>query len=100
MNASKPLTLAASLLIASAGIAGIRAYANASASNVLPAAVGSHVQPIQTLPAIVVRPSRAQMDEISGKSGSSAGGSGSAALGGADFDMPYYSFAAKSVIGN
>lgn len=101
MNASKPLTFAASLLLASAGIAGIRAYANASAGNVLPAAVGSQAQPIQTLPAIVVRPTRSEMEQAFGHSGSSsASGYGSAAPGGADFDMPYYSFAAKSVIGN
>ena len=101
MNASKPLIFAASLLIASAGIAGIRAYANASAGNVLPAAVGAKVQPIQTLPTIEVRPTPAQLEEISGQSGGgSASVHGSAALGGADFDMPYYSFAAKSVIGN
>ena len=101
MNASKPLIFVASLLIASAGMAGIRAYANASASRVVPAAVGSQPQPIQTLPEIVVRPTREQLEQASSQSGgSSASVYGSAAAGGADFDMPYYSFAAKSVIGN
>ncbi len=101
MNASKTLTFAASLLIASAGIAGIRAYANASANSVLPAAVGAEALPIQTLPEIVVRPTRAEMEQASGHTGGAyEKGYESASLGGADIDMPYYSFAAKSVARN
>ncbi|MEO7051849.1 MAG: hypothetical protein ABI128_09300 [Rhodanobacter sp.] len=94
MNASKPLTFAAALLISTAGIAGIRAYANASARSVLPAAVGA--QTIQTLPTITVHPTRAQLEAIHGHA---IKGTDSAAVGGADFDMPYYSFAAKPVVG-
>lgn len=100
MNASKPLTLAASLLIASAGIAGIRAYANASANAVLPAAVGARSEVIQTLPTIIVRPSRADYERAFG--GHAAGqvkGVETATLGGADFGMPYYSFAAQPAVG-
>ncbi|HJU07039.1 MAG TPA: hypothetical protein VJ727_00965 [Rhodanobacteraceae bacterium] len=102
MNASKTLTFAASLLIASAGVAGIRAYANASANSVLPAAVGVQTQPVQTLPEIVVRPTQAELDQAFGHTGGSAGEKGyeSASLGGADIDMPYYSFAARPVVGN
>ena len=101
MNASKTLTFAASLLIASAGIAGIRAYANASAKNVLPAAVGTEAQPIQTLPEIVVRPTHAEMEQAFGHTGGSdEKGYESASLGGADIDMPYYSFAARPAVRN
>lgn len=96
MNASKPLIFAASLLIASAGVAGIRAYANASASSVLPAAVGTQIDAIQTLPVITVRPSRADYERAFGHA---AKDNDSAAVGGASFDMPYYSFAAKPVVG-
>ncbi len=100
MNASKTLTFAASLLIASAGVAGIRAYANASAKDVLPAAVGTRTQPIQTLPEIVVRPTQAELDQAFGHSGGTdEKGDESASLGGADIDMPYYSFAARPVVG-
>ncbi|MGH8211963.1 MAG: hypothetical protein ACREPP_01890 [Rhodanobacteraceae bacterium] len=100
MNASKTLTFAASLLIASAGVAGIRAYANASAEGVLPAAVGTQTQPVQTLPEIVVRPTRAELEEAFGRTGGDdEKGDESASLGGADIDMPYYSFAARPVVG-
>ena len=96
MNASKPLTFAASLLIASAGVAGIRAYANASARTVLPAAVGTQTETIQTLPEITVHPSRADYERAFGHPPK---GTDSAAAGGASFDMPYYSFAAKPALG-
>ena len=101
MNVLKPLTFAASLLIASAGVAGIRAYANASAQRVLPAAVGTAAQPIQTLPTIVVRPTAAQYQQICGKPAPSRGSKGldAASLEGSDIDMPYYSFAAKPAVG-
>ena len=98
MNASKPLTFAASLLIASAGVAGIRAYANASAQRVVPAAVGAAAQPIQTLPAIEVRPTAADYERAFGPT--PAGGSkglDSASLEGGGIDMPYYSFAKPAV---
>ena len=101
MNASKPLTFAASLLIASAGVAGIRAYANASAGRVLPAVVGTQAQPVQTLPEIVVRPTKAELQEAFGhRGGVDSKGYESASLGGDDIDMPYYSFAARPVVGN
>jgi hypothetical protein len=100
MNASKTLTFAASLLIASAGVAGIRAYANASAKDVLPAAVGTQTQAVQTLPEIVVRPTQAELDQAFGRTGGTdEKGDESASLGGADIDMPYYSFAARPVVG-
>jgi hypothetical protein len=102
MNASKPLTFAASLLIASAGIAGIRAYANASAQRVLPAAVGSAAQPVQTMPTIVVRPSAADYERAFGRAAHGGGGSkglDSASLEGNGIDMPYYSFAAEPAVG-
>ena len=101
MNVLKPLTFAASLLIASAGVAGIRAYANASAQRVLPAAVGTTAQPIQTLPTIVVRPTAAQYQQIFGKPAPIRGSKGldAASLEGSDIDMPYYSFAAKPAVG-
>jgi hypothetical protein len=94
MNASKPLTFAASLLIASAGVAGIRAYANASAQRVVPAAVGAAAQPIQTLPAIEVRPTAADYERAFGPGSK---GLDSASLEGGGIDMPYYSFAKPAV---
>lgn len=92
MNASKPLTFAASLLIASASVAGIRAYANASASAVLPAAVAA--QTLQTLPTITVRPTRAELETAFGQAVKDS----STATGGADLDMPYYSFATRHAV--
>ncbi len=99
MNASKPLTFAASLLIASAGVAGIRAYANASAQRVVPAAVGAAARPIQTLPAIEVRPTAADYERAFGHPTSAGGSKGldSASLEGSGIDMPYYSFAKPAV---
>jgi hypothetical protein len=99
MNASKPLTFAASLLIASAGVAGIRAYANASAQRVLPAAVGAAAQPIQTLPTIEVRPTAADYERAFGHSTAGGGSKGldTASLEGTGIDMPYYSFAKPAV---
>lgn len=101
MNATKPLTFAASLLIASAAVAGIRAYANASAHRVLPAAVGTAAQPIRTLPTIEVRPTAADYERAFGHSTSTGGPHGldSASLEGSEIDMPYYSFAAKPAVG-
>jgi len=99
MNASKPLTFAASLLIASAGVAGIRAYANASAKRVLPAAVGAAAQPILTLPTIEVRPTAADYERAFGDKGGSSKGLDAASIEGSDIDMPYYSFAAKPAVG-
>ena len=99
MNASKPLTFAASLLIASAGIAGIRAYANASAQRVVPAAVGAAAQPIQTLPVIEVRPTAADYERAFGHATAGGGAKGldTASLEGTGIDMPYYSFAKPAV---
>lgn len=99
MNATKPLTFAASLLIASAGIAGIRAYANASAQRVVPAAVGAAVQTIQTLPAVEVRPTAADYERAFGHPASAivTKGLDTASLEGTGIDMPYYSFAKPAV---
>ena len=99
MNIAKPLTFAASLLIASAGIAGIRAYANASAKRVLPAAVGAAVLPIRTLPTVEVRPTAADYERAFGASAHGGGTKGldAASLEGAGIDMPYYSFAKPAV---
>lgn len=100
MNATKPLTFAASLLIASAGVAGIRAYANASAQRVVPAAVGAAAQStIQTLPAIEVRPTAADYERAFGQSGNASVSKGldTASLEGTGIDMPYYSFAKPAV---
>jgi len=94
MNATKPLTFAASLLIASAGVVGIRAYANASAKRVVPAAVGAAAQPIQTLPTIEVRPTAADYERAFG---SDSKGLDAASLEGTGIDMPYYSFAKPAV---
>jgi hypothetical protein len=93
------LTFAASLLIASAGVAGIRAYANASAQRVLPAAVGAAAQSIQTLPTIEVRPTAAEYERAFGHSAPAGVSKGldTASLEGSGMDMPYYSFAKPAV---
>lgn len=99
MNATKPLTFAASLLIASAGVAGIRAYANASAKRVLSSAVGASALPIHTLPTIEVRPTAADYERAFGHSPQPGGSKGldTTSLEGSGIDMPYYSFAKPAV---
>ncbi|MEO6966973.1 MAG: hypothetical protein ABI132_00725 [Rhodanobacteraceae bacterium] len=97
MNIRKTLTFAASFLIACAGVAGIRAWANTAAAktDTAPAAA---VETIQTLPAITVRPTREQLDALrhhapeAAQSGNGAGMAG----GGIALDMPYYSFGMKA----
>lgn len=103
MNASKSLTFASALLIAIAGIAGIRAYANAAVNARLPIVTNSTVQPTQVMPTIVVRPSpedyRRAFGHASAANTSPTMRTEPVALGRADIDMPYYSFAAKPVVG-
>jgi hypothetical protein len=87
-------------LIASAGVAGIRAYANASAQRVLPAAVGvATPSAIQTMPTIEVRPTPADYERAFGRGGGGSKGLDAASVEGTGIDMPYYSFAAKPTVG-
>lgn len=97
MNPNKLIAIAGAFLIASAAVVGIRAWANASAHAMMltPAAA---VDDMQTLPAITVHPTRAQMDALrrektTGAEQASAASSG----GGVAMDMPYYSFGIKAV---
>jgi len=95
MNIRKTLTLAASFLIACAGVAGIRAWANAAATQTM-AAPDAALETIQTLPTITVRPTQQQLDAA--RHGMPHGVTAEAAVsgGGIALDMPYYSFAVKS----
>lgn len=103
MNASKSLTFASALFISIAGIAGIRAYANAAVHARLPIVTDSTIQPIQVMPAIVVRPSpedyRRAFGHASVANTSTTTRTKPVALGSTGIDMPYYSFAAKPVVG-
>lgn len=90
MNASKPLTLAASILITVAGMAGIDLYAHAGLRG-SPAPEMSARDPIPTLATIVVRPTPAELRAAFGPAGNPSAN----LRGGYDPGMPYYSFAAN-----
>ncbi|MEO7148537.1 MAG: hypothetical protein ABIY40_01145 [Rhodanobacteraceae bacterium] len=92
MNTSKTLTFAASFLISCAGVAGIRAWANAAAMQTM-TAPDATLETIQTLPTITVRPTREQLEVIRRASPIDAGVT---TAGGMALDMPYYLFAVKS----
>lgn len=91
MDKNQIVAIAGACLIASAGVAGVRAWANASARATLeePSAV---VGSIHTLAPIEVRPTREQLQMLHPQA--SRAPSSSPALGGGGFamDMPYYSF--------
>jgi len=94
MDTNKLVAIAGSFLIASGGIAGVRAWANASASATLrgPAA---EVDAIQTLPEVVVRPTPQQLRALRPRASRTAAPVASAPGGGSVLDMPYYSFAVQ-----
>jgi hypothetical protein len=91
MDKNQVVAIAGAFLIASAGIAGVRAWANASARATMELPSAS-ADAIRTLPTITVRPTREQLQSLRPKT--SHASSSSSALGGGGFamDMPYYSF--------
>ena len=96
MDKNQVAAITGAFLIASAGIAGVRAWANASARATLqePSAA---VEGIHTLAPIEVRPTREQLQMLhpqtpqAARSGPTPGGGGFA------MDMPYYSFGATAM---
>ena len=91
MNPNKLVAIAGAFLIASAGVAGIRAWANASASARM-LSPSADVEAIQTLPTITVRPTRAELDAARHPAAHAAAGEAQVSGGGVALDMPYYSF--------
>lgn len=80
-------------LIATGGIAGVRAWANAAGAATL-RAPSAEVDNIHTLEPIEVRPTREQLQQLHPQARRTEG-SGSAPGGGVALDMPYYSFAVQ-----
>jgi hypothetical protein len=97
MDKNQIVAIAGAFLIASAGVAGVRAWANASARATLELPAAS-AESIQTLPAITVRPTREQLQMLRPQPSRGAA-SGTATPGGGGFamDMPYYSFGAAAM---
>lgn len=92
MDKNQLFAIAGAMLIATGSVAGVRAWANASARATMqePAAA---VENIHTLAPIEVRPTREQWQELHPRP-QHAEGSGLTA-GGVAMDMPYYSFAVQ-----
>lgn len=93
MDKNQLFAIAGAMLIATGSVAGVRAWANASARATMqePAAA---VQNIQTLAPIEVRPTREQLQDLHPQAQPTEG-SGLTAGGGLAMDMPYYSFAVR-----
>ena len=99
MDTNKLTAIIGAVLIASGAVAGIRAWANASAGEML-LAPQAELQAVQTLPTITVRPTRAQLEQLglSHRAAQPQAKAGDARIGGgAAMDMPYYSFGAAAV---
>ncbi|HEX6613118.1 MAG TPA: hypothetical protein VF022_04550 [Rhodanobacteraceae bacterium] len=90
MDKNQIVAVTGAFLIASAGVAGVRAWANASARATLeePSAA---VENIHTLAPIEVRPTREQLQMLHPQA-SRAASPDSTSGGGFAMDMPYYSF--------
>ena len=98
MDTNKLTAIIGAVLIASGAVAGIRAWANASAGEML-LAPQAELEAVQTLPTITVRPTREQLEQL-GISRRAAQPQAKAADaqtgGGVAMDMPYYSFGAAA----
>lgn len=97
MDTNKLFATVGAFLIASGGVAAIRAYADASASALMHSP-GAEAETIQTLPTITVRPTRAEIDAA--RRGISHADAPQANIevsgGGMALDMPYYSFGVQA----
>lgn len=98
MDTNKLTAIVGAVLIASGAVAGIRAWANASAGEML-LAPQAELETIHTLPAINVRPTREQLEQLGlpqrpqPHTPATVDESG----GGVAMDMPYYSFGAAAM---
>jgi hypothetical protein len=92
MEKSQLFAIAGAGLIATGGIAGVRAWANAAGAATLHAP-SAEVDTIRTLEPIEVRPTREQLQQLRPQA-QRAQGSGVTG-GGVAMDMPYYSFAVQ-----
>ena len=93
MDKNQLFAIAGAVLIASGGVAGVRAWANAAGAATL-RSPSAEVGNIQTLAPIEVRPTREQLRQLHPQAQVEQG-SGITAGGGVAMDMPYYSFAVQ-----
>ena len=93
MDKNQLFAIAGAGLIATGGIAGVRAWANAAGAATL-RAPSAEVDNIRTLEPIEVRPTREQLQQLRPQARRTQG-SGVTAGGGVAMDMPYYSFAVQ-----
>ena len=91
MDKNQLVAIAGAILIASAGVAGVRAWANASARVTLEEPAAS-VESIRTLSPIEVRPTREQLQMLREQTSHAASPGPALGGGGIAMDMPYYSF--------
>ncbi|HJU09182.1 MAG TPA: hypothetical protein VJ727_11960 [Rhodanobacteraceae bacterium] len=98
MDSNKLTAIIGAVLIASGAVAGIRAWANASASETL-IAPQAELEAIHTLPEITVRPTREQLEQLgmSHHAQPQAKAADAQTGGGVAMDMPYYSFGAAAM---
>jgi hypothetical protein len=95
MNFAKPIAITASILINAAVLVWFHAWSvNAVASATSP----SHADKIMVLPTITVHPSTAQLRALRHAHGSAAPVQAVVVEPDLAFDMPYYSFAARSAV--
>lgn len=93
MDKNQLFAIAGAGLIATGGVAGVRAWANAAGAATL-RAPSAEVDTIQTLAPIEVRPTREQLRQLHPQAPRTED-SGAVAGGGVALDMPYYSFAVQ-----
>jgi len=90
MDKNQLFAITGAVLIATGGVAGVRAWANAAGAATL-RAPSAEVDNIHTLAPIEVRPTREQLRELHPQA--RAEQDSDVAGGGVALDMPYYSFA-------
>ena len=92
MDKNQLFAITGAVLIATGGVAGVRAWANAAGAATL-RAPSAEVDNIHTLAPIEVRPTREQLRELHPQARPVEQDSDVAGGGGVALDMPYYSFA-------
>jgi hypothetical protein len=96
MDKNQIAAITGAFLIASAGVAGVRAWANASARATMELPSAS-AESIQTLPTITVHPTREQLQALRPKDAQAPSSGQTPGGGGFAMDMPYYSFGAAAM---